>query len=98
MSRFTTTLKTEQFGKWSHTLLDDLVLEDDLGEIIVPAGYQTDFASIRTLHNAAFFILFALVAATATMRPRSTIGFTTQGSSVARMQMPSCTGHCALRA
>lgn len=62
MSRFTTTLKTEQVGKWSHTLLADLVFEDDLGVFVVPAGYQTDFASIRTLHNAAFFILFALVA------------------------------------
>lgn len=62
MSRFTTTLKTEQIGKWTHTLLDDLVLaDDDLQVITVPIGFTTDFASIKVLHNAFLFVLFALV-------------------------------------
>jgi hypothetical protein len=63
MSRFVTTLKTEQIGKWAHTLLDDLVLADEEQRtIIVPAGFITDFASIQVLHNAFLFVLFALVA------------------------------------
>ena len=62
MSRFLTTLKTEQVGKWSHSTLGDLILEDDLGVITVPTGFETDFASIRVLHNVFLFTLFALVA------------------------------------
>lgn len=62
MSRFTTTLKTEQIGKWTHVLLDDLVLADEDERVItVPAGFTTDFASIKVLHNAFLFVLFALV-------------------------------------
>ncbi|MFK3794704.1 DUF1353 domain-containing protein [Pseudomonas sp. NPDC088444] len=62
MSRFITTLKTEQIGKWTHVLLDDLVLADDDEQVItVPAGFSTDFASIKVLHNAFLFVLFALV-------------------------------------
>ena len=62
MSRFATTLKTEQVGKWTHILLDDLVLADDDQQVItVPAGFTTDFASIKVLHNAFLFVLFALV-------------------------------------
>ncbi|WP_144415518.1 DUF1353 domain-containing protein, partial [Pseudomonas putida] len=54
-------LKTEQIDRWQHTLLADLVLEDDAGTFTVPAGFATDFASIRVLHNAFLFVLFALV-------------------------------------
>lgn len=62
MSRFTTTLKTEQLGKWTHVLLAGLVLADDDEQVItVPAGFTTDFASIKVLHNAFLFVLFALV-------------------------------------
>ena len=62
MSRFTTTLKTEQIGKWTHVLLDELVLADEDQRVItVPAGFSTDFASIKVLHNAFLFVLFALV-------------------------------------
>lgn len=62
MSRFVTTLKTEQVGKWTHVLLDDLVLADEDERVItVPAGFTTDFASIKVLHNAFLFVLFALV-------------------------------------
>lgn len=63
MSKFLTTLKTEQEGRWRHTLLAELVyLDDELGQITVPVGFQTDFASVRTLHNLVFFVLYALVA------------------------------------
>ena len=62
MSRFTTTLKTEQTDRRTYTLLADLVLADeDERTIIVPAGFVTDFASIKVLHNAFLFVLFALV-------------------------------------
>jgi len=63
MSKFLTSLKTEQLEKRSHTLLADLVYQDDdVGLITVPAGFQTDFASISVLHNALLFVLYALVA------------------------------------
>ena len=63
MSRFTTTLKTDQIDRRTYTLLADLVLaDDDQRTIIVPAGFVTDFASIQVLHNAFLFVLFALVA------------------------------------
>ena len=62
MSRFTTTLKTEQLDRRTYTLLADLVLADDDERVItVPAGFTTDFASIKVLHNAFLFVLFALV-------------------------------------
>lgn len=62
MSRFVTTLKTDQTDRRTYTLLDDLVLADEeLGAITVPQGFQTDFASIKVLHNAFLFVLFALV-------------------------------------
>lgn len=62
MSRFVTTLKTEQVGKWTHILLADLVLADEQARAItVPTGFVTDFASIKVLHNAFLFVLFALV-------------------------------------
>jgi len=62
MSRFVTTLKTEQIDKWTYVLLADLVLADENERILlVPAGFSTDFASIKVLHNAFLFVLFALV-------------------------------------
>ncbi|UHC82252.1 DUF1353 domain-containing protein [Pseudomonas sp. NIBR-H-19] len=62
MSRFVTTLKTDQTDRRTYTLLADLVLADeDERTIIVPAGFVTDFASIKVLHNAFLFVLFALV-------------------------------------
>ena len=62
MSRFVTTLKTEQTDRRTYMLLDDLVLaDDDERTITVPAGFVTDFASIKVLHNAFLFVLFALV-------------------------------------
>jgi hypothetical protein len=63
MSRFITTLKTEQIGRRQHTLLAELVLADeDVGVIVVPAGVSTNFASLDVLHNVLLFVLFALVA------------------------------------
>ena len=62
MSRFVTTLKTDQTDRRTYKLLDDLVLADeDQRTIVVPAGFVTDFASIKVLHNAFLFVLFALV-------------------------------------
>lgn len=62
MSRFVSTLKTDQTDRRTYKLLDDLVLaDDDQRTIIVPAGFVTDFASIKVLHNAFLFVLFALV-------------------------------------
>ena len=62
MSRFVTTLKTDQTDRRTYKLLDDLVLADeDQRTIVVPAGFVTDFASIQVLHNAFLFVLFALV-------------------------------------
>lgn len=63
MSKFLTTLKSEQLGKWRHKLLDELVLDDDVAGVIkVPAGFVTDFASIKALHNVFLYSLYALVA------------------------------------
>ena len=62
MSRFTSNLKTEQIDRRKHVLLSDLVWEDgDTTTITVPAGFVTDFASIKALHNAFLFPLYALV-------------------------------------
>ena len=62
MSRFVTTLKTDQTDRRTYKLLDDLVLADEEQRtIVVPAGFVTDFASIQVLHNAFLFVLFALV-------------------------------------
>lgn len=63
VSKFLNTLKTEQDSKWERTLLDELLLQDDEhGVITVPAGFRTDFASIRFLHNILLFVLYALLA------------------------------------
>lgn len=63
MSQFLNTLKTEQIGKWNHTLLADLTLMDDIeGPIRVETGFSTNFASIAVLHNVFLFVFFALVA------------------------------------
>lgn len=63
MSKFLTTLKTEQIGKWNHTLLGELgCVDDELGQITVPTGFVTDFATISPLHNVFLFVLYALVA------------------------------------
>lgn len=63
MSKFLSTLKTEQLGKWNHKVLDTFLYEDDIaGVVMVPAGFNTDFASIRSLHNVFLFVLYSLVA------------------------------------
>lgn len=63
VSKFLNTLKTEQDGMWDRTLLAELSLQDDdYGLITVPAGFRTDFASIRFLHNIFLFALYALLA------------------------------------
>lgn len=63
LSRFLTTLKTEQIDRRTHVLLADLVFLDDThGRLVAEVGFVTDFASIRVLHNAFLFGFFALVA------------------------------------
>lgn len=63
MKRFKTTLKTEQLDRRHRKLLAPLVYDDAAnGEIVVPEGFITDFASIKVLHNVFLFVLFALVA------------------------------------
>lgn len=62
MSRFVTALKTEQDGRRKHVLLADLIWDEGDGRtIVVPSGFATDFASIKALHNAFLFPLYALV-------------------------------------
>lgn len=61
MSRFVTTLKAEQLDRRKHVLLSELVWEDGDTSATVPAGFVTDFASIKALHNAFLFPLYALV-------------------------------------
>lgn len=58
MRRFTTTLKTEQLKRTCFVLLDELVF----GEIVVPKGFVTNYASIEVLHNIFLYPLYALVA------------------------------------
>lgn len=59
---FVNNLKTEMIGKRQYTLLDILQYQvDDSTYIVVPIGFTTDFASIKVLHNAFLFVLFALV-------------------------------------
>lgn len=55
--KFSTTLKTDQTSRKSWTLLDDLVY----GDVIVPKGFETNFASFSALHNVFLFPLYALV-------------------------------------
>jgi hypothetical protein len=62
MGQFLTTLKTEQKGKWKHKLFGVLEYHDEKeGLVEVPEGFETDFASIKVLHNVFLFVLFALV-------------------------------------
>lgn len=63
MSKFVTTLKTDQIDRTIRQLTADLVYDDDVeGMIVVPKDFVTDFASIGGLHNVILFPLFALVA------------------------------------
>lgn len=58
MSKFTTTLKTEQIARTCWRLTDELVF----GDIVVPKGFITNYASIEVFHNAFLFPLYALFA------------------------------------
>lgn len=62
MSKFVTTLKTDQIDRTIRQLTAELVYDDDVeGMITIPSGFVTDFASIGGLHNVIFFPLFALL-------------------------------------
>lgn len=63
MSTWKTTLKSEEVNRKNYTILEDLVLEDDeFGEITVPAGFVTDYASVSVLQHLIFAPIFVLVA------------------------------------
>lgn len=56
MRVFQTTLKTEQIARTCWRLTDDLVY----GDIIVPKGFITNYASIEVFHNILLFPVYAL--------------------------------------
>lgn len=55
---FQTTLKTEQLARTCWRLTDDLVY----GDIIVPKGFITNYASIGVFHNIFLYPIYALFA------------------------------------
>lgn len=62
MPKYLNTLKTEQLSRSCYRLLDVLKFEREGGELIeVPSGFLTNYASIKSLHNAILFPLYALV-------------------------------------
>lgn len=63
MSTWKTTLKSEEINRKNYKILEDLVLVDDVfGEIVVPKGFQTDYASVAVLQHLIFAPIFVLVA------------------------------------
>lgn len=56
--KFSTTLKSEQLSRTCFRLLDDLVY----GDLVVPKGFYTNYASIEILHNVFLYPLYALFA------------------------------------
>lgn len=63
MSTWKTTLKSEEVNRKNYVILEDLVLEDDeFGEIVVPKGFVTDYASVSVLQNIFLAPIFVLVA------------------------------------
>lgn len=58
---FVTTLKVEQLERTKFKLLAPLHFRDTVGDVIVPTGYVTDFASLKAVHNIFLFPLYALV-------------------------------------
>lgn len=55
---FQTTLRTEQIARRVWKLTDDLVY----GDIVVPKGFITNYASIEVFHNIFLFPIYALFA------------------------------------
>jgi len=61
MSYFIAPLAAEQLGRWDWRLIRDLQLADpEHGLIVVPAGYLTNFASIRGL-RVWLVLIYALL-------------------------------------
>ncbi len=61
MSYFIDPLAAEQLGRWQWRLVRDLLLADpEHGLIVVPAGYLTNFASVRSL-RAWLVLIYALL-------------------------------------
>lgn len=63
MSTWKTSLKSEEVNRKKYVILEDLVLVDDeVGEIVVPKGFITDYASVSVLQNIFLAPIFVLVA------------------------------------
>lgn len=63
MSTWKTSLKSEEINRKKYVILEDLVLVDDeFGEIVVPKGFVTDYASVSVLQNLILAPIFVLVA------------------------------------
>lgn len=63
MSTWKTSLKSEEVNRKKYVILEDLVLVDDeFGEIVVPKGFVTDYASVSVLQNIFLAPIFILVA------------------------------------
>lgn len=61
MAKFLNYLQTQQKGQ-QFTLLSTLRYDADAkGFLEVPAGYVTDFASLKVFHNALLFVIYALL-------------------------------------
>ena len=58
MREFTTTLKTEQIARTCWRLTDEL----NFGDITVPKGFITNYASIEVFHNVLLYPIYALFA------------------------------------
>lgn len=61
MSEYVTTLKVEQLERTKFRLLAPLHFRDSVGDVIVPAEFVTDFASLKAVHNMFLYPLYALV-------------------------------------
>lgn len=63
MSTWKTSLKSEEVNRKKYIILEDLVLiDDEFGEIVVPKGFVTDYASVSVLQNLILAPIFVLVA------------------------------------
>lgn len=56
--RFKSKLRSEQLTRTEFKLIDPLIF----GDLIVPAGFETNYASIHVFHNILLFPIYALFA------------------------------------
>ncbi|WCO82113.1 hypothetical protein vBPpSSYP_131 [Pseudomonas phage vB_PpS_SYP] len=58
MRKFKSTLKTEQIARTCWKLTDELAF----GDVVVPKGFITNYASIEVFHNIFLYPIYALFA------------------------------------